>query len=75
MKLDLSHDEAGVWGAADIQNVGLSTFEGVTVNDGVHFKVVMPTGEEHQFAGTLQGNNMIVGRLEGMAEEITFVRQ
>jgi len=75
VKLDLSHDEAGVWGAADIQNVGQSTFEGVTVNDGVHFKVVMPAGEEHQFVGTLKGNNTIVGRLEGLDEEITFVRQ
>jgi predicted ester cyclase len=75
VSMDLSHDEAGVWGAADIQNVGVSKFEGMTGDGAVKFKITLPSGEEHTFVGTLQGNDTIKGRVDGLDEEITFARQ
>jgi SnoaL-like protein len=75
MNLDLSHDEDGVWGALNVQNVGLSQFEGTSGNGAVQFTVALENGEKHVFKGTVQDHNTIVGRVDGLDEQITFVRE
>jgi len=75
VNMDLSHDEAGVWGALDVENIGLSNFEGNVGSGAVQFTVAFPNGEKHQFSGTLQSNNVISGRVNGLDEQITLARQ
>ncbi len=73
--IDLGHDEEGVFGSVDVENLGQLAIEGVAKDGSVEFTVALPTGERPRFRGVVKGDDTIVGTLEGVEQEIAFSRQ
>jgi SnoaL-like polyketide cyclase len=73
--IDLGHDEQGVFGSVDVENLGQLAIEGVANDGGIEFTVALPTGERPRFRGVVKSDDTIVGTLEGVEHEIAFSRK
>jgi predicted ester cyclase len=74
VNLSLNHDEDGLWGTVDIENVGTCALEGKADGDTVHWTATLPSGERVEFAGRVRGDDTFVGNVPGLQEVVSFAR-
>lgn len=72
--IDMNHDDDGIWGDVQIENVGESTLTGTANSSGVQFSVKLPGGEVASFKGAATTEDMIQGTIDGFDGIVTFSR-
>lgn len=72
--LDLNHDEEGLWGTVDIENVGTCALEGRADGNTVHWTATLPSGEKVAFTGSVSGDDTFEGNVPGLQQVVSFAR-